>query len=113
MLLFQATTALLAANLPITVHALVPRGAICTEGSQLICYDDDDDEATSPTTCGGSATPPTTMRGRDSGRCRPRPPAAREWTLPVPDAGPVLPLAKHVKPWLDSSVLFAGPGGGD
>lgn len=29
-----------------------------------------------------------------------------EWTLPVPDAGSVLALAKHIKPRVNSSILY-------
>jgi hypothetical protein len=30
----------------------------------------------------------------------------QEWTLPVPDSGTVLALAKHISPRINSSVLY-------
>jgi hypothetical protein len=33
-----------------------------------------------------------------------------EWTFPVPDAGTVLALAKHIKPRINSSITYEDPG---
>ncbi|KAM3499439.1 hypothetical protein MY10362_007303 [Beauveria mimosiformis] len=96
------------------------RHAVCSEGPKLICYGDNDN-ADSDAGAGGSkdvdlehvryvAAYLRWLGEANDGAAKfwtmARADDCAEWTLPVPDGGMVLALAKHTSPWLTSSVLY-------
>ncbi|ATY66149.1 hypothetical protein A9K55_001781 [Cordyceps militaris] len=110
-MLFYRTALLLLAGRLSTASVLSPH-SICSESAKRICYEDDGGESQGLDRAhvqyvadylrflGRSGdTPFWTMPREEAGGCG-------EWTLPVPGAAPVLPLAKHTSPWLASSVLY-------
>ncbi|KAM3520680.1 hypothetical protein NHJ13051_006716 [Beauveria bassiana] len=94
------------------------RHAVCSEGPKLICYGENDNTVAE---AGGSqGLDPEDVRyvaaylrwlgeaneGAAKFWTMARADDCAEWTLPVPNGGKVLALAKHTSPWLTSSVLY-------
>ncbi|KAM3537856.1 hypothetical protein ARSEF1564_009223 [Beauveria bassiana] len=94
------------------------RHAVCSEGPKLICYGENDNTVAE---AGGSqGLDPEDVRyvaaylrwlgeaneGAAKFWTMARADDCAEWTLPVPNGGKVLALAKHTSPWLTSPVLY-------
>lgn len=96
------------------------RHAVCTEGPKLICYGDNDSAVAGAGAGGSQDLDPEHVRyvaaylrwlgeandGAAKFWTMAQADDCAEWTLPVPDGGTVLALAKHTSPWLTSSVLY-------
>ncbi|KAM3470242.1 hypothetical protein MY8738_009822 [Beauveria namnaoensis] len=115
-MLFYHSIAVLTTSLG--AASALTRHAVCSEGPKLICYGENDNTVAE---AGGSqGLNPEHVRyvaaylrwlgeaneGAAKFWTMARADDCAEWTLPVPNGGTVLALAKHTSPWLTSSVLY-------
>ncbi|KAM3555656.1 hypothetical protein ARSEF4850_005897 [Beauveria asiatica] len=117
MLLYHSIT-ILATGLG--AASALTRHAVCSEGPKLICYGDNGSSDAAAGAGGSTEGDPgheavaaaylRWLGEANDGAAKfwtmARADDCAEWTLPVPDGGMVLALAKHTSPWLTSSVLY-------
>ncbi|EJP67631.1 hypothetical protein CRV24_005608 [Beauveria bassiana] len=115
-MLFYYSIAVLTTSLG--AASALTRHAVCSESPKLICYGENDNTVAE---AGGSqgldpehvqyvAAYLRWLSEANEGAAKfwtmARADDCTEWTLPVPNGGTVLALAKHTSPWLTSSVLY-------